>query len=125
MTGLSAALLVVGSLLLWLGATSLAALLAGVVVLDVGSNGVHVTNQSQIYRLRPEARSRINAFYMTSCFIGAALGSAVAAFVYSRNGWDGVCVLGIGIGLASVAWWVVELAGGTRTGSEEQGRTAA
>ena len=124
-TGLSAALLVVGSLLLWLGATSLAALLAGVVVLDIGSNGVHVTNQSQIYRLQPEARSRINAFYMTSCFIGAALGSAVAAFVYSRNGWDGVCVLGIGIGLASVAWWVVELAGRTRTGSEEQGRTAA
>jgi predicted MFS family arabinose efflux permease len=124
-TGAAAGLLVAGFLLLWLGETSLAALLAGVVVLDIGTTGVHVTNQSQIYRLRPEARNRINAFYMTSCFVGAALGSAAAAVVYDRAGWDGVCALGTGIGLASAAWWAAELARGTRSGSEEQGRTAA
>jgi predicted MFS family arabinose efflux permease len=78
---------------------------AGVVLLDVGANGVHITNQSEIYRLQPEARSRINAFYMTSCFVGAAAGSAVAAFVYQRWSWDGVCALGVAIGLLSLALW--------------------
>lgn len=105
LTGVSALLLVLGFVLLWLGGSSLLALLAGVVVLDIGSNGVHITNQSEIYRLQPEARSRINAFYMTSCFVGAAAGSAVAAFVYERWSWDGVCVLGLVIGLASLALW--------------------
>jgi len=76
-----------------------------VLVLDVGVNGVNITNQSEIYRLQPEARSRVNAFYMTSCFVGAAAGSAVAAFVYERWSWDGVCALGVAIGLASLALW--------------------
>jgi predicted MFS family arabinose efflux permease len=105
LTGVSALLLLVGYVLLWMGGSSLAALLAGVVVLDIGSNGVHITNQSEIYRLQPEARSRVNAFYMTSCFVGAAAGSAVAAFVYERWIWDGVCALGVAIGLASLALW--------------------
>jgi predicted MFS family arabinose efflux permease len=105
LTGVSALLLLAGYVLLWMGGTSLAALLAGVLVLDVGSNGVHITNQSEIYRLQPEARSRVNAFYMTSCFVGAAAGSAVAAFVYERWSWDGVCVLGVAIGLAALALW--------------------
>jgi len=54
---------------------------------------------------QPEARSRVNAFYMTSCFVGAALGSATAALVYGAYGWGGVCVLGAGFGLASTLWW--------------------
>jgi len=96
---------VTGYALLWLGGTSLVALLAGIVVLDVGAQGLHITNQTEVYRLQPEARSRVNAFYMTSCFVGAAAGSAVAAFVYERWIWDGVCALGVAIGLASLALW--------------------
>jgi len=109
LTGASAMLLLVGYLLLWRGGTSLAALLAGIVVLDIGANGVHITNQSEIYRLQPQARSRINAFYMTSCFVGAAVGSAAAALVYDRWGWAGVCVLGISIALAALSLWAGEL----------------
>ena len=105
LTGLTSLLLMTGYALVWLGGTSLAALIAGIVVLDVGSQGLHITNQSEIYRLQPEARSRVNAFYMTSCFVGAAAGSAVAAFVYERWSWDGVCALGVAIGLASLALW--------------------
>ena len=105
LTGISALLLLAGFGLLWRGGVSLPALVAGVVVLDVGSNGVHISNQSEIYRLRPEARSRVNAFYMTSCFVGAAAGSAVAAFVYERWSWDGVCVLGAAISLGGLALW--------------------
>ena len=109
LTGVSCALLLASFAFLWLGGSSLAALLAGVVLLDIGSNGVHVTNQSEIYRLQAAARSRVNAFYMTACFVGAAGGSAAAAFVYSLYGWAGVCGLGGGLSLVAVLWWALEL----------------
>ena len=107
LTGVTSLLLVAGYLLLWLGATSIAALLAGIVVLDIGCQGLHITSQSEIYRLKPQARSRVNAFYMTSRFVGGGAGSAAAAFVYSAFGWNGVCLLGVGFGLASTLWWLV------------------
>jgi predicted MFS family arabinose efflux permease len=94
--------------LMWLGHASLPLLIAGILVLDVGSQGIHISNQSEIYRLRPEARNRINAFYMTSCFVGAAVGSASAAFAYDHWGWAGTCVLGVLLGVACVARWATD-----------------
>jgi predicted MFS family arabinose efflux permease len=108
LTGASCALMLAGFGLLWLGGQSLAALLLGIVVLDVGSTGIHISNQSEIYRLRPQARNRINAFYMTSCFVGAAAGSALAALVYDHWGWTGSCVLGLLVALAAVARWATD-----------------
>jgi predicted MFS family arabinose efflux permease len=93
---------------LWFGGHSLAALLVGILLLDVGSQGVHISNQSEIYRLRPEARNRINAFYMTSCFVGAAAGSASAAFAYDHWGWAGTCVLGGVVCVAAAARWATD-----------------
>jgi predicted MFS family arabinose efflux permease len=108
LTGLSSLLLLVSFLFIWRGATSLGALLVGIIVLDVGAQALHITNQSEVYRLQPDARSRINAFYMVSCFIGAAAGSATAAFAYGTDGWNGVCILGAGFGMASIVWWAIE-----------------
>jgi predicted MFS family arabinose efflux permease len=105
LTGVTSMMIVSGYFLLWLGATSLVALFAGILVLDIGCQGLHITSQSEIYRLRPEARSRVNAFYMTSRFVGGGAGSAAAAFVYMAFGWNGVCLLGAGFGLASTLWW--------------------
>jgi MFS family permease len=47
-------------------------------------------------------RSRINAVYMVSYFLGGALGTVTAAVVWARLGWTGVSVLGAvfaGVGL--------------------------
>ena len=115
LTGFSSLLILVAFLFVWRGATSLGALLVGIVVLDVGAQALHITNQSEIYRLQPDARSRINAFYMMSCFIGAAAGSASAAFVYGAAGWNGVCALGAGCGVACLAWWALDLVRGPRS----------
>lgn len=109
LTGAAAVILVAAYPVLWLGGASLAALVAGILILDIGAQTLHITNQGEIYRLRPEARSRVNAFYMTACFIGAAGGSAASAFVYGARGWAGVCVLGTLVGLAALALWIVEL----------------
>ena len=64
---------------LWWGRHDLAMLIVGILLLDVGVQGLQVTNQSLIYRLAPDARSRINSAYMVCYFAGGALGSASAA----------------------------------------------
>jgi predicted MFS family arabinose efflux permease len=89
--------------LLWLGRSSLAALIVGIVVLDIGTQGMQITNQAIIYALRPDARSRINSAYMVCYFIGGAVGSVTAGVVYGSHGWSGVCLLGAGFGLLTCA----------------------
>ncbi|GAA4332154.1 MFS transporter [Pigmentiphaga soli] len=80
--------------LLALGAHSLAAVIGGVFLLDVGVQGLQVTHQSVIYSIAPEARSRVTAVFITSCFAGASLGSALASALYAAYGWAGLCVAG-------------------------------
>jgi predicted MFS family arabinose efflux permease len=89
--------------LLWAGRTSLAALVVGVVVLDVGTQAMQITNQALIYALRPDARSRINSAYMVCYFVGGAAGSIAAGSLYGAHGWAGVCVLGAALGLGTLA----------------------
>jgi predicted MFS family arabinose efflux permease len=99
----AAALAVVASFgLLWTGRSSVAAIVAGVVVLDVGVQGIQVLNQTVIYELAPEARSRITSAYMTLYFVGGALGSAVGAAAYDAGGWGRACALGVALGGAAV-----------------------
>ena len=80
--------------LLALGAHSLAALLAGIVLFDLGVQATQILNQSVIFRLRPEARSRLNTAYMTCYFAGAVSGSAGASFAWERGGWGAVSTAG-------------------------------
>ncbi|MES2394060.1 MAG: MFS transporter [Acidobacteriota bacterium] len=90
----------------WSGSLALhmASLVLGVVLLDLGAQMMQVANQTRIFGLGTEARSRLNTIYMTMYFAGGAVGSALAAFAWSRWGWDGVCVLALGlVGLAGLA----------------------
>jgi predicted MFS family arabinose efflux permease len=87
---------------LWYGRHNLAMLIIGILVLDVGVQGLQVTNQSMIYRLAPHAHSRVNSAYMVCYFAGGALGSAVASSVYGSSRWTGVCLLGAAIGAVAV-----------------------
>jgi predicted MFS family arabinose efflux permease len=97
-TILSAVVLTGSFGLLALGRNSLGFLVAGIVVLDIGAQGIQITNQAVIYRIRPEARSRINSAYMVCFFAGGAVGSLSAGAVLSAWGWGGVCGLGAAFG---------------------------
>ncbi len=104
-----AGILLAGSFaLLWAGRTSLAALILGIIVLDIGTQGMQITNQAVIYALRPDARSRINSAYMVCYFLGGAAGSLAAGALYGSHGWAGVCLLGAGLGLATLAMSVYD-----------------
>ncbi|WP_447747769.1 MFS transporter [Pseudomonas nicosulfuronedens] len=77
--------------------TSLLALLAGVLILDLAVQLVHVSNQNAIYALRPQARNRLNAGYMTCYFLGGAGGSWLATTIYPKAGWQGVVIAGMSL----------------------------
>lgn len=84
---------------------SLLALLVGVLVLDLAVQLVHVSNQNAVIALRPEARTRLNAGYITCYFIGGALGSLLGTQLFERQGWLGIVAAGLLIGsLALVVW---------------------
>ena len=108
---LGVSLLAASYLLLWgeesthcLTFIHLAALVVGVVVLDMGAQMTQVANQTRIFGLVPSARSRVNTIYMTVYFTGAAAGSALATIAWVRWRWNGVCLLALGlIALAAIA----------------------
>ena len=91
---------------IWYGHVSVLALIVGILVLDLTVQGVHITNQTVIYRVKPEARNRLTAGYMTSYFIGGAAGSLISASAWQHAGWSGVCAIGAIVAtLNLVVWW--------------------
>jgi predicted MFS family arabinose efflux permease len=71
----------------------LAGMVTGVILLDLGVQCSHVSNQTRIYSLRPEARNRLNTVYMVSFFCGGAGGSLLGSQAWDRWGWQGVCAV--------------------------------
>jgi predicted MFS family arabinose efflux permease len=73
----------------------LAGLIVGVILMDLGVQSGHVSNQTRIYSIDPNARSRLNMVYMFCYFIGGGLGSYLGACCWHIAGWWGVCGFGI------------------------------
>ncbi|WP_370973814.1 MFS transporter [Enterobacter wuhouensis] len=91
---------------IWYGHVSVLALIVGILVLDLTVQGVHITNQTVIYRVKPEARNRLTAGYMTSYFIGGAAGSLISASAWQHAGWTGVCAIGAIMAVLNLlVWW--------------------
>lgn len=91
---------------IWYGHVSVLALIVGILVLDLTMQGVHITNQTVIYRVKPDARNRLTAGYMTSYFIGGAAGSLISASAWQHAGWTGVCAIGaIVAAINLLVWW--------------------
>jgi predicted MFS family arabinose efflux permease len=119
------ATLTISYLLMWGAVTApmstvphIAALVLGVVVLDIGAQMTQIANQTRILGLVPSARSRLNTVYMVLYFGGAAVGSWLSTLAWAHWGWNGVCALALGF---------MVLAGlrhltGIRTATSEQPR---
>ena len=86
---------------------SLAALMLGIVLLDMGGQALHVTNQSMVFSARPEAHSRMVGLYMLFYAVGSGGGAAAGTATYARWGWSGVCVLGASVSLGALVFWFV------------------
>jgi len=107
-TGAALALLTFSWLPLGFLPYSLTAFAIGVVLLDLAVQAVHVTNQSLIFAIRPEARSRLVGAYMVFYSAGSALGALSSTAVYAWFGWPGVSCLGFAYSLAAMIYWIVK-----------------
>ncbi|RUT41498.1 MFS transporter [Paenibacillus anaericanus] len=106
-TGVALILLLISWLPISYTQHSLLALVVGIVLLDLAVQAVHVTNQSMILTLRPEARSRLTAGYMIFYSIGSATGSIASTSIYVYSGWNGVCLLGAIVSALALLFWVL------------------
>jgi len=79
----------------------------GVVLLDMGTQANQISNQTRVYALRPEARSRLNTLYMVTYFAGGAGGSWLGTTAWTQAGWTGVCAAGATLCMVAllVLWW--------------------
>ncbi|WP_097164728.1 MFS transporter [Enterobacter sp. CC120223-11] len=105
-TTIGLTLLLLSWVAIWFGHIAVLPLIVGILILDLTVQGVHITNQTVIYRVLPEARNRLTAGYMTSYFIGGAAGSLLSAYAWQHWGWTGVCTAGATLAaLNLLVWW--------------------
>ena len=64
------------------------AIIIAVLLLDVGVQATQLINIATIYTLDEKANSRINTIYMTSYFIGGAVGTFVGVQCWKFGGWN-------------------------------------
>jgi predicted MFS family arabinose efflux permease len=96
----------VGYVLLLFFGRSLPGLVIAIALIDVGVQSGHVANQSRIYALAPEARSRINTFYMVAFFVGGALGSYFGPLGFNVGGWTGFCAIPLAVLVFALVYFV-------------------
>ncbi|MBO9202657.1 MULTISPECIES: MFS transporter [Niastella] len=56
--------------------------------LDIGVQATQITNFTRIYALNEEAHSRLNTVYMTTYFIGGAMGTFFGLLSWKIGGWN-------------------------------------
>lgn len=88
-------LVIISFVVFQFSAHSMAGLIIGVVLMDMGVQATHISNQAIIFAIKPEARNRINTVYMVTYFVGGALGTFVATQLWHLYQWTGVCMLGV------------------------------
>jgi predicted MFS family arabinose efflux permease len=86
---------------------SIAGLAAGVVLLDLGIQGSHVSNLARVHALPGAERSRRNTVYMVTYFAGGAAGTALATFAWSRWAWPGAVAVGAAAPVLALVVWTI------------------
>jgi predicted MFS family arabinose efflux permease len=106
-SGMGIVVLLLSFLVMLSSPSSVWILIVGIILLDLGIQATHISNQSRIYALDDAARSRINAVYVVMYFAGGAVGSALGTWVYGWAGWIGVCTLGALFAAAGIATYAI------------------
>jgi len=94
-TLIAGAAILVSFLLFLFGGMNIFAIVLGVILLDAGTQGVQLSNQTLIYSSNNQSRSRITSVYMFSFFLGGTLGSALAGVALEQSGWRASSLVGL------------------------------
>ncbi|WP_377298072.1 MFS transporter [Rhizobium sp. SGZ-381] len=84
------------------------------VLIDAGVQANQIVSQRIIFAIAPEKRGRLNAIYMTSAFIGGAIGSTLGTLTYHAAGWTGTAAFGSLLGVLGVVLFLLEQRGNRR-----------
>ena len=81
--------LIIGSILLIkLFPLSIPVLVISIFFLDIGVQATQITNFTRIYSLHEHSHSRLNTIYMTTYFIGAAVGTYFGLLSWKLGQWE-------------------------------------
>lgn len=89
--GYGLVILLLSFVVLYVFPASVAGIIAGIILLDFGLQAIHVSNQTRVYALIPEARNRLNTVFMSVSFIGTASGSAFGLWLWEHGQWPFLC----------------------------------
>ena len=90
--GYGCLLMLISFVVYYFSGESIIGIIIGIVLMDIGIQGVHISNQTRVYSLLPEARNRLNTVFMSFSFFGTAAGSAYGLFLWKIGGWHGVTI---------------------------------
>lgn len=101
--GYGCLLILLSFIVYYFSATSLVGIIIGIILMDIGLQSIHVSNQTRVYSFLPEARNRMNTVFMSFSFLGTAFGSAFGLFLWKINGWSAFSLGCIGISFISLS----------------------
>ena len=85
---ISVSLVIASLVIAKIASNSALAIAVAVLLLDVGVQAIQVTNVARIYTLDAQSNSRINTVYMTTYFIGGAVGTSIGLLCWHFGGWN-------------------------------------
>lgn len=100
--------IVIGAFGIMLGwGSTVAGLIIGMILMDIGVQATHVGNQTRVHGLNPAMRNRLHTVYMVTYFVGGAVGSALGTWSYAGWGWPGLCLSCTLLAAVALAYWLV------------------
>ena len=88
--GYGSLLMLISFVIFYFSGQSVFGIIIGIVCIDIGLQSVHISNQTRVYSILPEARNRMNTVYMSFSFLGTAAGSAYGLMLWKYGGWHAV-----------------------------------
>jgi predicted MFS family arabinose efflux permease len=106
-SGIGWALVVVAFVVAALSGRSVVGVVVAILLLDVAIQGIGILNQTRMFQVSAEARSRLNTAFVTNNFLWGAGGSVLATLLWSAGGWLAVTLAGAGLAVLALAIWAV------------------
>ena len=78
-----------------------------ILLLDVAIQGISILNQTRMFAVSAEARSRLNTAFVTNNFLCGAVGSVLATVLWGAGGWLAVTLCGAGLAAVALVVWAL------------------
>lgn len=79
-----------------------AGFIVGIMLIDIGMQCVQLSNQTYVLTSLPNASNRVNTIFMTTYFVGGALGTFLAGTFWHIMQWEGVVAVGLSLTVVSL-----------------------